>query len=311
MRRLAAFLTVLSATLLAGCGPKATTGAKSSLVLDFTPNAIHAGIYDAISHGAPFRAIVPGQATDAVKLLVTKKVNFAVLDIHDLAIADQQGKHLVGLMAVVQRPLASVLAAPQISSPRQLAGQTVGISGDPSDTAVLNSIVAGSGANPKSVKTLNIGYNAVPDLLAKRVQGATAFWNDEGQQLAQRGFHVFRVEKYGAPPYPELVLAAPESEIAARPGVVRSVVRALSQGYQRVLANPAEGAKALEAGAGGLSPSTVSAQLKGELPAFRTRGPAGSFDTAVLKRWAGWELAHHLVSRLPNVRADFTNRFLG
>ena len=36
--------------------------------------------------------------------------NFAVLDIHDLAIARERGRDLVGVMALVQRPLAAVLA---------------------------------------------------------------------------------------------------------------------------------------------------------------------------------------------------------
>jgi hypothetical protein len=43
-----------------------------------------------------------------------------------------------------------------------------------------------------------------------RVAGATAFWNDEGLTLRRRspGFHVFRVDQYGAPSYPELIVCA-------------------------------------------------------------------------------------------------------
>src|ERR1700761_3841365 len=111
-------------------------------------------------------------------------------------------------MALVERPLAAVIAGPAFTSPRQLAGQTVGVSGDPSDLAVLHSIVAGSGGNPAAVKTLNIGYNNVTDLLSGRIKAATGFWNDEGVTLQRRqpgGFHVFRVQDYGAPSYPELV----------------------------------------------------------------------------------------------------------
>ena len=69
-------------------------------------------------------------------------------------------------MALEQRPLASVIAQPKIRSPRQLDGQTVGVTGDPSDLAVLRSVVAGAGGKPSAVKTITIGYNAVPDLIA-------------------------------------------------------------------------------------------------------------------------------------------------
>jgi NitT/TauT family transport system substrate-binding protein/putative hydroxymethylpyrimidine transport system substrate-binding protein len=39
----------------------------------------------------------------------------------------------------------------------------------PSDTAVLDSIVAGAGGDPAKVKTVTMGYDAVAALLAHRV----------------------------------------------------------------------------------------------------------------------------------------------
>src|SRR5579884_596942 len=113
-------------------------------------------------------------------------------------------------MAIVERPLSAVIAAPGIASPKALQGKTVGITGVPSDTAVLRSVVAGAGGDPSKVKTVTIGFDAVADLLAGRVAAATAFWNDEGQAIRSKrpGFHIFRVEDYGAPSYPELVLCA-------------------------------------------------------------------------------------------------------
>ncbi len=133
--------------------------------------------------------IAPTATTDSIKLLETGRVNFAILDIHDLAIADESAAptDIVGIMAIVERPLAAVIAAPDVSSPKALQGKTVGITGVPSDTAVLRSAVAGSGGDPAKVKTVTIGFNAVADLLAGRVAGATAFWNDEGVTIRQSG----------------------------------------------------------------------------------------------------------------------------
>ena len=194
MRRLACLL-VLLACCLAGCGvgdSGAPQGQDVNLVLDFAPNAIHAGIYSAVARGFDSGEGVnlvvraPSATTDSVKLLQTDQADFALLDIHDLALARERGIDLVGLMAIVQRPLAAVIARPGISSPRQLAGKTVGITGTPSDTAVLDSIVSGAGGNPRTVRTVNIGFNAVPALLSGKVAAATAFWNDEGVQIARR-----------------------------------------------------------------------------------------------------------------------------
>src|SRR5258708_35736041 len=115
-----------------------------------------------------------------MKQVETGRDTFATLDNHDLAIASERSADTVGIMAIVERPLAALIAAPRFPTPTSLRGQTVGITGVPSDTAVLDSIVTGAGGNPHPVHTLTIGFNAVADMLAGRGSAATAFWSDEG-----------------------------------------------------------------------------------------------------------------------------------
>src|SRR5665213_2334030 len=101
MGRLIALLLLLAA-LLAGCGSTSHPGSAghhttkvraATLVLDFTPNAVHAGIYTALARGydraagVNLHVITPSASTDAIRLLATGRANFAILDIHDLAIA--------------------------------------------------------------------------------------------------------------------------------------------------------------------------------------------------------------------------------
>jgi putative hydroxymethylpyrimidine transport system substrate-binding protein len=327
MRRLTGILAVAAAiavaAMLAGGGQRATAGTatpNASLVLDFTPNAIHTGIYLAkkrgydLKHGVNLHVVVPGASTDAIKLLDAGKVNFAILDIHDLAIADAQGRNLVGIMAIVERPLAAVIAQPQFANPRDLQGQTVGVTGDPSDLAVLRSVVKGAGGNPAKVKTVTIGYDAVPDLVSGKIAAATSFWNDEGVQLNEthRGYHIFRVEKYGAPAYPELVVCATRKELKTDPSLARSVVGALVQGYKATLADPKAAEQALESQVTGLSPKAVSSQLKGELPAFRPvgGGSPGALVPSVLKSWSKWEAKFGIVKRPPSIATMFDSSFL-
>ena len=95
----------------------------------------------------------------------------AILDIHDLGLAREKGRDLVGVMALVQAPLAAVLAQPEIKTPKDLEGERAGVSGLPSDVAVLRSIVQGAGGDPDRVKQTTIGFEAVKALLAKRVAG--------------------------------------------------------------------------------------------------------------------------------------------
>jgi putative hydroxymethylpyrimidine transport system substrate-binding protein len=325
-------MTCLLAATLAGCGTSATSRATATrasakarpatLILDFTPNAVHAGIYAALAQhydraeGVDMHVIAPTASTDSIKLLETGRVNFAILDIHDLAIARQQHQDIVGIMAIVERPLAAVIAAPDVGSPKQLQGKTVGITGDPSDTAVLDSEVSGSGGDPARVKTITIGFNAVADLLAAKVAGATAFWSDEGVTIrAERGgrgdqFHVFQVQDYGAPSYPELVLCVTRATLQRQPMLIHDVVDALVRGYNFTLAHPALAAQDLDRSVPGLDPKLVASQLHALLPAFRgAGGRVGVLDLPTLADWARWEAHFGIVRAVPDVPETFDPTF--
>jgi ABC-type nitrate/sulfonate/bicarbonate transport system substrate-binding protein len=313
---------LLLCVVACGCGSgssKPRAARAATLVLDFTPNAVHAGIYSALARGddrgqgVRLRVIAPSASTDSVKLLQTGRADFAILDIHDLAIARERGTDLVGVMAIVQRPLAAVIAAPGVGSPSQLAGRTAGVSGLPSDIAVLRSVVAGAGGDPRRVKRVTIGFNAVPDLLSGRVAAATAFWNDEGVTLQHKrpGFHVFRVDQYGAPAYPELVVCASSSRLRADPALARDVVRALVRGYRAVLANPSAAIAELESRVPGLDRSLLPAKLAAVSSAFRAAdGRVGVFASGPLAAWAGWEARFGIVRKPPDVRSMFDPSFL-
>ncbi len=278
-------LAILTALLAAACGASHTSSSKTrsvSLVLDFTPNAVHTGIYTAIARGydraagIDLHVIVPGASTDAIKLLETGRADFAILDIHDLAIAREHGQSIAGILPIVQQPLAAVIAAAKFHDPKQLQGQTVGVSGAPSDLAVLNSVVAGSGGDPAKVKTITIGFNAVADLLAGRVAAATAFWNDEGVTLQRRqpGFHVFRVDAYGAPSYPELVVCASDAFLHAHPDLARDLVADLDARLRRRDPEPAgRSARARVTGPGARSDAGRGRAGEARARVHRSRAP--------------------------------------
>ena len=175
-----------------------------TVALDFVPNPVHAPIYMA---GDAVKIRKPGAGPDSLKLVTSGKVELGVLDIHDLAIAREAGSDLVAVGALVGKPLAALIAQPGVARPRDLEGRTVGVSGLPSDPAFLRAIVEHDGGDYERVKQVTIGFNAVCRLLTKRVDAVPAFWNAEGVALQQRGLSAreFRVEDYGAPPYPEVV----------------------------------------------------------------------------------------------------------
>lgn len=250
-------------------------------------------------------------SAEAIAALRANRVDFAVLDLHDLALAREQGQELVAVMALVQRPLASVVAQPSVDRPRDLEGKRVGVSGLPSDDAVLSSIVRGDGGDPSKVRTTNIGFTAVQALLSRKVSAATAFWNAEGDALRERrpGTKVFRLEQFGAPPYPELVLTVTRSTLDERPGLVQAVVSAMQRGYREAIVDPETATTALVDGTEGLNRAEVQRQLDDLLPLFQASDARiGTFDREALERWAAWEQDTGITKREPDVLNMFAFR---
>jgi putative hydroxymethylpyrimidine transport system substrate-binding protein len=319
-RLIAALLLLVCVAAAAGCagtesGSETRPNQDSRLLLDFAPNAVHAGIYLAKergyddSEGVHLEIQTPGSSTDGVKALLSGQADVAIVDIHDLAIARAKGGDVIGVMAVVQTPLAAVLAQPGIRRPRDLEGRKAGVTGLPSDDAVLKSIVAGDGGDPAKVHRVTIGFNAVQSLLARKVAGATAFWNAEGIALKAKrpGVHEFRVDDYGAPSYPELVLATSRETLETNGAVVRATVRALRRGYEAAINDPESAVSALTDAEPTLKRALTATQLDAVSPAF-TAGAAyyGELNPGRLAAWASWEQRFGIVKDKPDVATAFS-----
>jgi ABC-type nitrate/sulfonate/bicarbonate transport system substrate-binding protein len=310
-------LACVMALALAGCGAGLGTDRPNdgaSLLLDFTPNGVHAGIYLALerdydeAEGVTLDVKTPGASTDALKLLESGRVDMAILDIHDLALARERGADIVGVMAVVQQPLAALLAQPEIRRPRQLEGKRAGVTGLPSDTAVLRSIVQGDGGDPNKVKATTIGFQAVKAMLAHRVDAATAFWNVEGVALKARrpGTREFRVDQYGAPPYPELVLCTTRVTLDDERPLVAATIRALQRGYNETQNDPESAVSALTQADPDLDRATAAAQLDAVAPAFTAGADFyGQLRPDVLEKWAAWDLKFGIVHKPIDVGRSF------
>lgn len=307
MNRVVALLAAMLATVgLAACGgdgaePGVLRGA--TLVLDFQPNAVHAGIYAALREGYYRRRGIdlsiqqPSASTDAPKLLEAGRAQFAILDVHDLAIAYERGLEVTGLAPIVQRPLAAVIAARPVGRPRDLEGGTVGVTGLPSDDAVLDSVLEADGASASSVDRVTIGFQAVSALAAGRVDAVTAFWNAEGVVLRRQGIptRVFRVDDYGAPRYPELWLCTSWGIAHNHPGLARAVSAATVRGYRFEAEHPGRALDDLLAGSSGLDRAEQGAQLRALLAADAVEPSSAFMAPGKVGRWLRWEVSHGIV----------------
>ena len=307
-----ALLVVLLA--LAGCGghdtPRAGAPERVQLALDFTANAVHAPLFAAVRTGADRRhriALVirkPGAGPDALKLVASGRLDLGVLDIHDLAIARQKGIDVVAVGALVAKPLAALVARANITRPRDLDGHTVGVSGLPSDPAFVGAILKHDGGSLDRVRQVTIGFNSVQALFTGRVDAVPVFWNAEGIALKRKHVAVreFRVEDYGAPAYPEVVLITARRTLERERDRLARTLQAIAEGERAVAADPQAAVAEIAREAQTDDKGLIAAQLDAVRPIF---APGLKLDRAVLERWAAFDDRIGIVKGRPDVAKAF------
>ncbi len=338
MRRpLATALATALAIVVAACGsasaPEFPRGSPlaagallrlthATLILDFVPNAVHAGIYRAIAAGyyrdenIDLRVIPPSSTSSTLSLISAGRASFGLADGSDVATQIARGQNAEAVMAIAQRPLGGLigLASEKLRSPASLVGRTVGITGVPSDTAVLDTVVSSAGGNPARVHLVNVGFNGAQELAAGRIAAFTGFWPADGVQLAVSGrpITVFKLDSYGGPAYPGLVAFTARTIARSNPQLVRDFVAATVRGYLDTLRDPARSLNELLALNPGLQRRFTAASLDAYLPLFDDAGrvPFGTLVPAHIAALSQWMLAHRLITEPISPSRYGTDAFL-
>jgi putative hydroxymethylpyrimidine transport system substrate-binding protein len=323
-------LALASLAALSACGSKqdaisASSAKPFSVMLDFYPNADHAPLYSAISHG-DFRAVgldvqpqTPSDPAAPLKLLAAGKVDMAISYEPEVLIARDQGLKLVAIGALVQRPLTSIIALPSshVRKVADLAHKTVGTAGIPYQAAELKTALQAAGVDPSSVKEVNVGFNLVPAMLSGKVAATLGgFWNVEGLQLAQLHKRpvIVPVDRAGVPTYDELVLVVREDEAHKRGEDLRAFLQALTRGQREVRGDPAAAAalvvKANPSLEAKLQLATIQKTLPATVPAESGK-PYGWQSPSAWAAFGNWMFSRHLIEHDPNAGLQpFTNEFL-
>ncbi len=320
-------LAMVAMAMLAGCGgsgsvtPPTGTGAgarplrQATLILDFVPNAVHAGIYRALAagyyreEGIDLHVVSPSATTDTLKLIDAGSAQFGLADGSDVASLIAGGGDAQAVMALVQRPLGGLiaLASEHLRSPADLVSRTVGITGVPSDLAVLDTELRHAGVSPGRVHVVTVGFNGPQALVAGRIAAFTGFIPDEGVTLAASGHPItaFALDRNGGPAYPGLVAFSTRGLIASDPALVRGFVAATVHGYEDTLADPRRSLREL-LGANPSLPGSLDARVAARLPAAvrcpaagaRRRGalPFGTLQAANVRAMSNWMPANHLIA---------------
>ena len=321
-------VALLLAVLGAACGEKEDVlepgePQELTLMLDYFPNADHAGIYAAEANGdfadAGLDVTIrqPPDPAAPIKQVAAGRVDLAISYEPEVLRARDQGLRVVSVGAVVRKPLTSIISLPQakITTPADLAGKTVGTAGIDYQSAYLRTILTDAGVDPSTVTERNVGFNFTPALLTGRVDATLgAFWNYEGTQLRLDGRkpRIIRMEQTGVPTYDELVLVANQSALERDGGRIRAFVSALARGTRELARNPDRGVQALLDANPDLDPKLQRAVVRVTMPLFLPAAgrPFGWQDPGEWQAFVAWMRENRLLTDIPDAGGAFTNEFL-
>jgi putative hydroxymethylpyrimidine transport system substrate-binding protein len=320
---------------LAACGEKTEGGAPKSepfsLMLDFYPNADHAGIYMAQKlgyfkdAGLDVTIQTPSDPAAPIKQVAAGRTNLAISYEPEVILAEEQGLDVVAVGALVNTPLTSMiwLKSSKIGSIADLRGKTVATAGIPYQDAYLKTILGRAGLSPSDVTAVNVGYGLLPAIVGGRAQAMLGgFRNVEGVDLRLRGKEpvVTPVDQLGVPTYDELVFVAQGQQLEEDAQPVRLFLAALARGTAAAAADPQAATEALTAANPDLDPRLTAAEVKATLPLLsppqpKTAGapekpPYGEMNPEEWESFIAWMRDHGLISGRPTTSDLLSNEYL-
>lgn len=322
-RALGITLACMAAVAVSACGGSSPIGEDlprkdARLMLDAPAGAVHAGIALAAERGFDtgegirLRLRRPGRR-GAVADLRRGRVDAAVVPIDELMAIRRRGVDAVGVMALVQRPVLSVVAAPEARSGSDLAGRSVAVRDDRAALGVLRSVVDGDGAQFAAVDVLR-SLDPVEALESGQASAAVLHRFEEAVALRRRRpeLRELRPEAHGVPPYPGLVIVVRRRTLDEDANVIRALIRTLQRGYREAQIDPESAATALAAIGARSERATLLAQLDAVAPSWTVGvDDYGALRPEVLRDWARWTIRAGVLDERPRVDRAFDTGLVG
>jgi ABC-type nitrate/sulfonate/bicarbonate transport system substrate-binding protein len=265
MKRTAIFLIILFALLFSlaifivkDLAKKQSESAEKltpfTVVLDWTPNTNHTGMYVALAKGwykdeGLDVKILPYASGTAPEVLVTSgKADVAVSSTEGVVAAAASGNPVVSIAAIIQHNTSGFLARSDagIKTPKDLDNKIDGDSASPIEKAILQKIIKSDGGKG-NFTNVNLDVDSMQALASKKIDFFWAFEGWEVIQAQEMGLPVvyFPSVKYDIPDYYTPVLVSGPEEIKQKPELLKKFMTATAKGYQYAIDHPEDAAKIL------------------------------------------------------------------
>lgn len=296
---------------------------KVTMLLDWTPNTNHTGIYAARDLGYYEEAgldvtiELPYDGT-ATQLVGVGKGDFGISNTEDLlhALSLEEAMPVVSIAAVIQHNTSGFVSLKEdgIESPADWSGKTYGGFGGTTEEKIVRTIAAENGADPDSIKFVDLGNSDTLTALKNEIDFTWVFEAAELISLKNQGaeYTYLPVRDYGeAFDYYTPVIAANTDVVSEDPDMVKAFLAATAKGYAYAIENPEEAAKLLLEAEPDLDEKIVT---EGQVYlAERYAADASQWgwqEETVWKRYADFLYENGLIEKEVDVSAAFTNDFL-
>jgi ABC-type nitrate/sulfonate/bicarbonate transport system substrate-binding protein len=321
---------VLSVLLVTGCSSKKETEnakekkqplKKVSIVLDWTPNTNHTGLYVAKEkgffkkEGLDVDIIMPGE-TGADQLVASGKAQFGVGYQEAITQARIQGVPLVSIAAVIQHNTSGFAspAGKQIQSPKDFQGKTYGGWGSPVEKSVITSLMKKENADANKVKIVNMGDTDFFTAVKRDIDFAWIYygWTGVEAELRNEKINMVYLTDYSDKlDYYTPVLETNEKMIEENPETVKAFVNAAAKGYEFAIKNPDQAADILIKAAPDLDPKLVKKSGEWLSPKYQDDAKEwGIQKQEVWENYAQWMYDNKLLDKKLDAKKAFTNEFL-
>ncbi|WP_035154301.1 ABC transporter substrate-binding protein [Cohnella thermotolerans] len=291
------------------------------VVLDWTPNTNHTGLYVAAAEGFWEKRglkvdIVQPPESGADAMVASGAAEFGVGAQEGLTLAREQKLPLVSLAAIIQHN-TSGFASPaekNIKEPKDFEGHTYGGWGSPAEEAVIGSMMKQQGADVSKVKFVNAGTADFFTAVKKDIDFEWIFYAWTGIEAEQRGVKlnmVYLSDFDKKLDYYTPILETNEKMIQDKPDVVRAFVEGASEGYRYAIDHPDEAADILLKAVPDLNADLVKASQKWLASKYQDDAPRWGEQKAEV--WSGYGeflKEHGLLKADLDYNAMFTNEFL-
>ncbi len=319
-------LSLIVLLVLAGCSQKNNSAPdqqveKISVVLDWTPNTNHTGLYVAQAkgyfeaHGLDAEIIMPGEA-GADQLVASGKADFGVGYQEGITEARVQDVPIVSIGAVIQHNTSGFasLADRNIKTPKDFEGKTYGGWGAPLEKAVLASLMSADDADIEKLDILSMGDTDFFTAVNRDVDFAWIYYAWTGVEAELRGEDInmiYLTDYTDKLDYYTPVLTTNEQKIKQNPEIVKAFMAAVTEGYEFAIAHPDEAAEILIEAEPDLDAELVKksqAWLASKYQDDASRW--GEQKLEVWQNYADWMFEKGLLEKEIDVTKAFTNDFL-